>query len=588
MPLEIRQSHIEAYLKDPVLAVWYFFGVELDDFQQARLRYMWFVPDYHDDSGIFTGKTLIAWLWAQLRCILLPSPRGFDPRIVAAFYQDISSAKTVFKPYWKKFIDTSPRFRNELQRHRGGGEPGYRVVGGGFEYVYRNGNSVLVPAIGMKEDAQKIASLRVHDGLVEEQKEIDKKSDSLDNQLLSRVNADCWNPDHPVWTNHVVLLGHAEDPATHPAYKRHKVAKAGIWDGDQETVIVTSNFRDWTEKHRHRRKDKEIRDARRKMSAAKFSQRYGGLWEYGTEDWYEPKVLAACRGTRVPVLAARDHPGAVFAMGKDTAGGASRRSDWNAMFIWGAWPVADPASVRSMDGIYPANGTLWRIRPAWAWQGKARDGGQLSGLVHRQNQRFQFGRMVYDPGGGGLWVAKELWKPVQFFDGAAHNVTGLCRAEDSGLYPEASPVLVKWAKGSVDLAHAWEEERFLVSDDGIVEAIHLKAQEMFFARQLEWQAAPEDWRRADLAALDAADRRSLEAIHTTLSQLARIKVRMTTRNGEEVAMTTRQGFRSFTAVGKKDLAYACLYGLAGLLSLLHDPDFDAAGEADAGECMVAG
>lgn len=587
MSLTLKQSEIEAFIRDPVLAAWFFFGLELDVPQRARLREMWFVPEVHDDSGIFTGKTIVSWVWVQLRCILLPSPRGFAPRIVGVFYQDMGSAKSVFKPYYDQFISSSPAFRNELSRQQGG-RLGYRPLESGFEYIYKNHNRVFVPPIGMKEDAAKLASLRVHDGFIDEAKEMDGKSDALDNQILSRINADCWNKFHPVWTNHVVHVGHAEDPATHPSYKRHKVSKAKIWDGDQEVAIITCNFRDWTPKFRRFRKDKEIRTARLSMSPAKFAQRYGGIWEWGTEDWYDAKVLESCCTPLAKVLSGRDHEDSLFSAGQDTAGGGNRRSDWNALVNWRGRMLPPGSRPRDTTGLYFHNGNYWELSPVWAWQGKGKDGGQLSGLVHRGDQRFGFGRVVYDPGGGGLWVAKEFWKTDQFFDGRLHKVAGLCRPEDSGLYPQARPILVKWSKGSTDLAHAWEEPRFLVSDDGIVEAIHLKAQDLFYSQSIRWPLSPEMMPKAVLEALSPEDRQSLVYLDMTLKQLMNVKAKMTTKNGEDVALTTRQGFRSFDARGKKDLAYAALYGLAGLLSLIHDPELQVGIRDDGGGCMVSG
>lgn len=571
MPITLRESEIIAFLRDPVLAAWHIFGVDLDIHQRVMLRYMWFSQECHIDSGIYQGKTIVGWIWCQLRAMLIPSPRGFDPRIIVAFYQDMGSANTVFKPYFEKFIGECPRYRAELARQRGGAI-GYKPVGGGWEYNFRNGNSILVPAVGLKEDAEKIASLRVHDGMVEEAKSIEKKSDALDNQLLSRINADCWNPLHPVFGNHKVLMGHAEDPATHPAYKRHKAAKQAIRDGDQTVTIMTSNFRDWTKRFLKFRKDKEIRQAKRTMSPAKFAQRYGGLWEYGTEDWYEPKILEKCRSFKVFILIRRDRAESIFVLGQDTAAGGNRRSDWNAMVNWRGLMLPRSMRVPDTTGLYIADGERWMISPVWAWQGKGRDGGQLSGIVHRGHQRFSFSRVVYDPGGGGLWVAKEYWKSQQFFDGRYHQVTGLCRPEDVGLYPSASPILLKWSKGSSDLAHAFEEQRFLATDDGIVEAIHLKAQEMFYGQQIMLPPAPEDWPAKSLAALGREEREALGHIDTMVKQFVRIKVEMITKNGEEVPKLSKAGFRSFRAIGKKDLAYAGIYGLAGLLSVIHDPE----------------
>lgn len=47
----LKQSTLEAYICDPVLAAWAIFGVELDTFQAVRLRMMWWVPELIDDSG---------------------------------------------------------------------------------------------------------------------------------------------------------------------------------------------------------------------------------------------------------------------------------------------------------------------------------------------------------------------------------------------------------------------------------------------------------------------------------------------------------------------------------------------------------
>jgi hypothetical protein len=585
MALHLKNSHIEAFLRDPVLAAWYFFDVDMDIHQRSRLRRMWFVPEVQDDSGIYTGKTLVAWIWAQLRCILLPSPKGYDPRIVGVFYQDIASAKSIYKPYYDKFISSSERFRNELSRQQGGAY-GYRPAESGFEYIYRNGNRNFCPAIGLKEDAAKLASLRVHDGLVEEAKEMEKKSDALDNQILSRINADCWNPKHPLWTNHRVLLGHAEDPATHPAYKRHKAAKQAIWDGDQDTAIITANFRDWTAKFAHMRKVKEIRMAKRTMTPAKFAQRYGGLWEYGTEDWYDGKVMEKCRSIHVKVLDRRDHPSSIFALGWDTALGASARSDYSAGFIWGARPVLD--RVHDTTGIFIHGDRMWRISPAWARKiRKGRDGGHLSGMIHRCHRHFQLGRIVFDPGGGGLILPKELWKPEQLIDGQLQKVTGICQPQDSGLYPEAAALLMKWAKGSVDLAHVFEEEKYLATDDGIVEAIHLETQAMFASNSIMWPLAPDDIPANVRGTLSKEQLRSMQDIEETFKQFINIKVETVVKDGEQVPRRNRTGFLSFTATGKKDLAYASIMGLAGLLSLLKDPDFQESEGQDT-DCMVMG
>lgn len=123
MAVTLKQSTLEAYIQDPVLAAWAIFGANLDIFQQGRLRTMWFTPEVIDDSGISTGKTEILWIWAQLRCILLPQPAPYPHRIVGIYYPTLESAKSNFMPKYEKYIETSPTFRNELRSMHGGTFP---------------------------------------------------------------------------------------------------------------------------------------------------------------------------------------------------------------------------------------------------------------------------------------------------------------------------------------------------------------------------------------------------------------------------------------------------------------------------------
>ena len=182
-----------------------------------------------------------------------------------------------------------------------------------------------------------------------------------------------------------------------------------------------------------------IRRDRLTMTRARFRQIWEGVWEHGTEDWYDSQAIKGCRSRSVPVLSRRDGEASVFGLGWDTAPGTSRKSDLNAGVIWRAQPVS--AGYRSMSGLLEIRGRLWRLSPCWGVSVRGRTAGELSGIIHRAYQRFHFRRGVLDPGGGGDWVLKELWKPRQYFDGREHDVTGLCTPEQANLYQGAMPIL---------------------------------------------------------------------------------------------------------------------------------------------------
>jgi hypothetical protein len=586
MPLTLKQSHIEAYLRDPVLAAWAIFGAELDVFQQVRLRLMWHVPELIDDSGISTGKTEILWLWAQLRAILLPQPSPYPHRIIGIYYPTLESAKSNFMPKYEKYLEQSEVFRHEL-RPMHGGKLGYQSLNGAIQWVYRNGSIVQCPAANYAQDSKNQASKRFHDVGVDEAKEADGSSQGLDSQILGRVTAPGWNNKHPVWANHVVLMGHAEDPDTHPFYRRVRAFRALIKDGSQNHAIITSSYRDWTARfQKDLRPDGMIRTARLTMTKARFRQIWEGLWEHGSEDWYESGDVRKACTRRVPVLTRRDKPSTIFAMGWDTAPGATRKADLNAGVVTAAVPL--PADTRETLGVFRFHGRAFRIHPVWAAQIRGRDAGELAGIIHRANQRFGLRRIVFDPGGGGSWVQKELWKDKQFFDGRIHKVTGLCTPEASFLYPQAQPILTPFSRGAVELAPVWGEDRFRNSDEGIIEAIHRLAQSMFASHTWWWPAPQEDRPAAEFAAMDTEQRMALLTLSECLKQFLTIKVVTGPDNSPRV---TKRGFLMFRADGKqkKDLAYAALYSLAAILSLLMDPEFhEDESEEGAGLCMACG
>lgn len=582
MSVTLKQSWVEEFLRDPVLAAYVLFGVELDTFQAVRLRMAWWIPELIDDSGISTGKTELLWLWANLRAILLPQPRPYERRIIGIYYPTLDSAQSNFQPKYDKYLESSRLFQRELKPMHGG-KLGYQSLKGAIQWVYKNGSVVQCPAANFAQDANSQASKRFDDMGIDEAKEIDAKSDGIDRQLLGRVTKSGFNIEHPLWARHILLLGHAEDPGSHPFYRRVKTFRSLIRDGSQRHGLITSCYRDWSELFaKDYRPDQEIRRDRLSMGKAKFRQIWEGIWEHGTEDWYDAKAFEACRRRNIRPETKRDAESDVYGFGWDTATGATRKSDLNAGVVCKARLVADDGRT---PGLWRIGARAYRITFPWAMQKRGGDGGVLAGLIHRQHQRFGFSRIVMDPQGGGDWVLKELWKPVQFFDGKTHRVTGLCTIENSSQYPEALPLVCRFTHGNPDLAVVWGEDRFRTSAEGIVEAAHRIARDMIDTGAFGWPATAEERNAADLEAMSPEERLALKFLEICGSQFPQIKT-LLGKDGETPKMT-KNGFLMFKAEGKrkKDLAYAALYALVAVLSIIMDPDHEEETGDDAVMCL---
>ena len=126
----------------------------------------------------------------------------------------------------------------------------------------------------------------------------------------------------------------------------------------------------------------------------------------------------------------------------------------------------------------------------------------------------------------------------------------------------------------------------LIDDSGIIEAIHRIAQGLFASGSILWPTPTDDLLPHHLAALDPEQAAALRVLSTALSQFLTIKVVV----GSDLSpRLTKRGFLMFRAEGKrkKDLAYAALYSLTALLSLLMDPDFHD-DDPDPNLCMASG
>ena len=291
--MTLRQTEVEACIRDPVFAVWLFFGIELDHFQAAALRIMWFTKEVIDSSAINTGKTFRLLLWCCLRVILLPNPPGwkYPGRLVGAFYQEKGSVDEIFRAEMDSLIALpgAKLFRRELKRMTRG-KLGFHETANSVNYHFRNGGRISAPALNVARKSKTMAGRRYSDGYVEEYTEIDEDSQALDSQVIDRINRVDYNPRHPVWSNHIILSAHAQDPDSHPSHARIKQFKELIRNGSQNHALITSSSLDWSQgdKRFEVRRQKAVADRRRdglKLGRAAMLQKHDGVWAPGGSDW---------------------------------------------------------------------------------------------------------------------------------------------------------------------------------------------------------------------------------------------------------------------------------------------------------------
>jgi hypothetical protein len=305
------------FLCDPVLAVFVIFGITLDAFQAARLRYYWWAQNVIDSSGVSSGKTIVIWLFLNLRAILIPDQE------CAIYYPVFETLKMSFWEYYSKI--RAPIFRAQLgqpsQVEVGDEKAGDGTLHGAacYKAFYRNGNKVLGPAPSFMKDAVTQASLRVNTLVVEEWTHVDASSDGINKQLIDRTTRPCWNQHHPIWGNHILYSAHAQT-RMHPAFKRYSDHQRKVAKGDPTYANIAYSYKDYSNLLSHTGKsfreehriDGTIDNKRNTCSKVEWRGQGFGIWGANGAGWFTEEALLQCiangrsRGV-APVLSRRHY-----------------------------------------------------------------------------------------------------------------------------------------------------------------------------------------------------------------------------------------------------------------------------------------
>jgi hypothetical protein len=154
-----------------------------------------------------------------------------------------------------------------------------------------------------------------------------------------------------------------------------------------------------------------------------------------------------------------------------------------------------------------------------------------------------------------------------------NKVTGLCTQESAHQSPEAAPLVHLFGRSDPQLQHVWGEERFRQSDEGPIHAINTELRNMIESRSIAWPALASARIPEEMAKWEPERRGSQVCLDLVFEQLGAIRVMVDAEGNPKL---TKRGFLSFEAKGKKkkDGAYAFIYSLVAMLSLLMDPDFE--------------
>lgn len=575
MALQLKQNWFEQLLIDPVLAAYVIMGAELDVFQQARLRYYWWVPVIVDSSGVSTGKTIEQFIYVNLRCILIPD------HVAGIYFPNFQTAKDEFWPYFQKFLEISEVFRQQFTYHHG--KVGEHKYPGAYVMDYKNKSKFIMPAPSFMVDSETQASRRFNTLVVDDWLRAEDMGEGISRQLVDRVTRACFNKNHPIWCNHQKFLGHAERPSHKGYVGRVKGYKRAIQDGSQRHALISFNFKDWTPKFAVKyREDNVIADAKRTLPGDQFERQYLGVWRRDGTNYYPETVLYRnCRREVIPAFG-RVYENEYNMLGFDVAQSTGHKADYTTAVVYRMVEINKDLERECADKKWPLpavtyvhEGRKLNCAFTFAHRLQNQDVQAIAGLVHRLHIAFGFARIVLDPRGGGLFVYGQLLKENQLIDGIMQRVVPLCTRSEP-VQADKQPIVSFFQRGGdLDMTVL---PQFLRAEEGFIEAQHQRFREAWEATEFHWPSMMEDrnpnevkqWRREQVWA-----QRILDA---GLRELSSVRQLMK----DDAPMTSKMGFRMFEARGKKDVAYAALQAYSGGRLWLKETEMMGEGEEGSG------
>ncbi len=258
-----------------------------------------------------------------------------------------------------------------------------------------------------------------------------------------------------------------------------------------------------------------------------------------------------------------------FFLGADTAPSESQTSDDGALVIAAAWPKHPPVELPDRNRhwseedkpLLPALPADWHFGYVYArrvtWKNKL-SGRQWSGLIHDLHRRFQFSGIMMDPGGGGIWVKREMIDTHQVINGAVTEVVPLGDTEgDAFKVARGNFIVHLFKRGDPGIDKYWP---MLAGDEMLNDAGYSMLKSDFENSEILMVPPIEHWmgqeHRQWFDSRPNELQRAIECLDAIVAQMAVFYIET---GDDDIPKTTARGAKMFGSIGKKDLLSAALF-----------------------------
>lgn len=547
---------VEDMLFDPILAAKVLLRVKIPPHEELRIMWMWTTFYTNDDSGFSTGKSWTFALLAALRSILLRR------RVSGILSKTFIQGQLIFANF-DRWYNTSPVFRNSIKHIKS--RP--RLVHGTSAWVayFRGGSECRVLPPDFFKNAERIRSERWHDAYLDEWTTYENFR-ALNSTIIGRATNINYFPDCPVRQNHI-HQGSTPNFQHHPSYEIVKNIDRQIARGNPNYGRFTCNYRHVPDKPQWSWmiNRKTIHHMQNTLPKGIVNCEIDGLWTKDSGSYYNSSIISEARSRECSLLLSRKNSDSVFVSGFDVArGGMDESKSDGDDFALSILEI-------SLETLLPLH--VFTIRKHNI------DAPRMAALVHKYNKVFGFSLIMYDPGGGGLFVRDELRKEEQIIDGHKTYCIPITSIADASC-TIGSQILVAFSRGDYHVKQFWPA---LHSDSVLINIAHnelkgaIERKNIILAKEWDgWENNESTWdvdaKRVWLsknASLSFEDRHRAE-MDLAVAQLSLVDY---DRDKNQTPKIDSFGMHKFTSKEKKDSAYSLFYSYVAFLVYTRSPLF---------------
>lgn len=443
---KVTAMMVEDMLFDPILAAKVLLRVKLPPHEELRVMWMWTTYYTNDDSGFSTGKSWTIALVSALRSILMTN------RISGVLSKTFAQGKLIFRNY-DKWYNSAPLFRSCIKHYNS--KPRLVHATDVWSAHFRGGAEIRVLPPNFMQDAERIRSERWNDGYFDEWTTYGNFR-VFNSTIIGRVTEKNHYPDCPVRQNHIHLKSTPQFKH-HPSYRMVRQIDYQMAIGNKDYGRFTCNYR-----HVPKRQQwnfvvnrKTIFHMQTNLPRGIVKSEIDGKWSEDSQSYYPSNTVEQVRHKNLSLVKQRSNDKEIFIAGMDVARGGGDSVSANE---------GDDFSLSVMRMIVGE----WFPHHVLTVRASKASEDFMSGIAHKYHRKMNFGLMVFDPGGGGLFVRDKMRLEEQLIDNEKVKCTPMITFMDtSGTI--GNEILVPLQRGSHLIDRMWGK---MASDSVLINRAH--------------------------------------------------------------------------------------------------------------------